>query len=102
MFFGAGEQFRSANGGTRFTERYFIRVHDAQSQKPKIAHGARGRAQVERVARSYQDHAQPVEFIGKEQECYFTRWVIREMSRLPSGRLGKMIKATEPIDKLMP
>ncbi len=50
-----------ANGGTGFTKRRPKRTHHAQMQYAEVAHGSGSRAQVERVSRSDQDDAQPVE-----------------------------------------
>jgi len=36
--------------------------------KPKIAHGARRRANIKRVARRHQNHTQTSEFIRSSQE----------------------------------
>ena len=40
----------------------FAAVHNAQAQKPEVAHRARSRADVQRIARGYQHHAQVAGF----------------------------------------
>ena len=49
-----------ANGGTGLAKRRLKRTHHTQMQRAEVAHGARGRAQVERVSCSDQDDTQPV------------------------------------------
>ena len=62
MFLRVGEKFRCTYCGTRFAKRQVVLVHDAQVAKAKIAHGARGSANIQRIARGHQDHALAVEF----------------------------------------
>ena len=50
-----------ADGGTGLAKRRLKRTHHPQMQRAEVAHGARGRAQVERVSRSDQHDTQPVE-----------------------------------------
>jgi hypothetical protein len=40
-------------------------------EKSKVAHGARRRTDVERIARRHQDYAQTIEIICGRQECSF-------------------------------
>ena len=66
-FFGFGEQRRGADRRTGLAKRQFVGVHDAKMEKTEIAHGARGGADVERVARGDKDDPQPVGFgIGSQ------------------------------------
>lgn len=60
-FFGAGEEGRGADGGTGFAESEFVGVDDAEVEEAEIAHGAGGGADVERVARGYEDEVEMVE-----------------------------------------
>ncbi len=60
--FGFGEQRRGADGGTGLAKGQFVGVHNAKMEKAKVAHGARGGADVERVARGHKHHPQPVGF----------------------------------------
>jgi hypothetical protein len=41
-------------------------------KESKVAHGASRRANIKRVARSHQNHAQTIEFIRSRQECLFS------------------------------
>jgi hypothetical protein len=61
-FFGFGEQRRGADGGTGLAKCQFVGVHDAKMEKAEIAHGARGGADVERVARGDKNDPQAVGF----------------------------------------
>jgi len=61
-FFGLGQQWRSANRGTRLAESQFIRIHHTEMEKAEIAHGAGGGADVEGVARRCKNDAQAVGF----------------------------------------
>ena len=71
MLLRVGEKFRRAYGGTRFAKRQVIRIDHAQIAEAEIAHGASGSANVERIARGHQDHAQAVEFRWKRQDQLF-------------------------------
>ncbi len=71
-FFGAGEQWLSTNGGTRFAKGRFVGIHDAQMEEAEVAHGASGGANVERIARLDKDDAQVVELGKGRQGCEFT------------------------------
>ena len=71
MFLRVGEKFRRANSRTRFAKRQIIWIDHAQIAEAEIAHGARRRANIERIARGYQDHAQAVEFRWKRQDQLF-------------------------------
>ena len=61
-FFGLGEQRRGADGRTRLAESEFVRVHYAKMEKAKVAHGAGGGADVERIARGDKYDPQAVRF----------------------------------------
>lgn len=58
----ACEDCGSAYGGARVAKRGFVRLHHAQMPDAEIAHGARGRADVQGIARRDQNDAQAVEF----------------------------------------
>ena len=49
--FGAREQRRGADGGTRLAKRGLVGIHDAQLAETEITHRAGGCADIERVAR---------------------------------------------------
>src|SRR5580692_9501948 len=53
----ASQQRRRPDRGTRLAKASVVWVDHSQMGKSKVAHGARSRANVERIARSYQDHA---------------------------------------------
>jgi hypothetical protein len=69
--FGACEQRRSSDGGTRLAKRGLVRIHHTQVAEPEIAHRARSRADIERVAGRHQNHAQAVELSLGGQRCLF-------------------------------
>jgi hypothetical protein len=71
-FSGAGKQRFRADGGTRFAERKFVRVHDAKMQKAEIAHSACGGPDIEGIARLDEDDAQMIEFGTGSQGSEFT------------------------------
>jgi len=58
----SGQQRRGADGGTGLAKGQFVGIHDAQVEKAEVAHGARGGADVERVARGDKNDPQPVGF----------------------------------------
>ncbi len=66
-FFGAGEQWLSTNGGTRFAKGRFVGIHDAQMEEAEVTHGASGSTDVERIARLDEDNAQEVGFGVRRQ-----------------------------------
>ena len=70
-FFGAGENGGGAHGGTRLLKRGRVGIDDAEMMEAEIAHGARGGADVERVARGDEDDAQAVGFGGSKQAAIF-------------------------------
>jgi len=63
----ARQNGRGANRGTRLTKCRFERIHKTQIEKSKIAHGASGRADIERVARGDEHNAETVEFNARRQ-----------------------------------
>src|SRR5271155_6138959 len=65
--FGTLEYVRRADGGARFAKRRLVGIHHAQMPKSEIAHGAGGRADIERVARGDENDAQAVELSGAGQ-----------------------------------
>jgi hypothetical protein len=84
--FGAGKQFRCAHRGTRFAKSRVVGIHDAQASKTEVAHGARGSAHIERVARRHQDNAQTIEIDRSSQASsfYATRTRPCDFLRFPS------------------
>jgi hypothetical protein len=68
-FFRGGEHVRGADGRARFAKRRLIRIHHAQPPEAEIAHGARGRTEVQGIPRGHQDNAEPVEFCQGGQEA---------------------------------
>ena len=60
--FGFGEQRLGTNGGTGFAKGQFVGIYDAQMEKAEVAHGARGGADIERVARGDKNDPQAVGF----------------------------------------
>ena len=71
-FFGSCEQRRSSNGGTSFAEGEFIGIYHAKMEEAEVAHGTRGGAHIERIARLDEDDAQMVEFGLSRQGSEFT------------------------------
>ena len=71
VFFRAGKQGRGAHRGSGFAKRNFVRIDDSKPQKTEVAHGTRRRAEIERITRPYQNHAQTVEFSREGQEALF-------------------------------
>ena len=66
-FFGVGEKSRSVHGGARFAKCEIVGVHHTQMEKAKIAHGARGGTDIERVARVDEHDSKPVE-LGQSRQ----------------------------------
>ena len=48
------------HGGAGFAKRDVVRIHQPQFGESEIAHGARGGADVQRIARRHQDHAERI------------------------------------------
>ena len=69
--FGACEHVRRTDGGARLTKRGLVRIHDAQVAEAEVAHGAGGRADIQRVARRDEHDAQAVELGLSGQRCLF-------------------------------
>jgi hypothetical protein len=67
VFVGFGKKRRGADGGDSFAERLVVRRNDAQMQRGEIAHSTRRGADVQRIARAHQDHAQILQ-IGRVGE----------------------------------
>ena len=54
----AAESFRGyPTEARRLAERHIVGADHAQAREPEVRHSASGGADVERVARRYQDHA---------------------------------------------
>jgi hypothetical protein len=68
---GAREHPRRADGGARLPKCGLVGIDHAQTRNAEVAHGARGRADVERVARRDQDDAQAVELSSRGQAPVF-------------------------------
>jgi hypothetical protein len=72
--FGAGEQRRRADRGTRLSECQLIGVHHAKMEESEVAHGTRGGADVEGIARTDEYDAQAVEFgVGRQGRRVYSR-----------------------------
>ena len=54
------QQRGCADRGFCFAKCHFIGIHYAQAEKPKVAHGTSRSANIERIARRHQHHAQVV------------------------------------------
>ena len=70
--FGAGEQRRGADRGTRLTKGQLIGVNHAKMEEAEVTHGAGGSAHVEGIARTDEDDAQMVELGEKGQGSELT------------------------------
>jgi hypothetical protein len=57
---GCGQQGRGSNRGAGLAERNVIGVHHAQPREAEVGHGAGSRADIQRVSRGHQHHAQIV------------------------------------------
>ena len=55
-FFGGDEDRSASDGGASLTEGGFVRLDDAHAEEAEVAHGASGRADVQRIARRDQNH----------------------------------------------
>jgi len=96
---GLGKQWSRANGGTRLAKCQFVGVHHAEVEETKVAHGACGGADIERVARRDENNAQVVGFgfRGQDGRVYSRKeakeagsglwgtWKRRSRSRLTRG-----------------
>src|SRR5580698_1433324 len=69
--FGAGENVSRADRGTGLAKGRRIGIDHTQVVKAEVAHGARGCADVQRIARADQHYMETVEFSGRWQEGYF-------------------------------
>src|SRR5579863_6388234 len=65
------EQLGSADSGSRFTKGDFVWIYYSQVGETEIAHGAGGRAEVERIARRHQHHAKIAEISRSSQASRF-------------------------------
>ena len=63
----AGQQIGGAYGGASILKCHIVGVHHPQVKKPKIAHRPSSGADIEGVARVYQDNAQAIEFSRSRQ-----------------------------------
>ncbi len=60
-FTGGGEDGRSTDGGASFAERGRVRMDDAEVGESKIGHCTGGSADVEGIARGYEDDAEAIQ-----------------------------------------
>ena len=70
-FFRLRKDRRSSHGGACLAKRHLVEIHDAKVKESEVAHGASGSANIERVARAYQDNAEKVEFRSFGQAAIF-------------------------------
>src|SRR5580698_8642160 len=68
--FGTSENISCADCGTRLAKGWSIRIDNPQMREAEVAHGAGGRANVQRIAGRDQHHAEMVEFGGRWQGKY--------------------------------
>jgi hypothetical protein len=61
-FLGTGQNRSATHGGARLAKGALERVDNPQVRAPEIAHGAGGRANVERISRRNENDAQAIEF----------------------------------------
>ena len=66
----SSQQLASADGGTSFPERNFVRVHQAQVGTAEVAHGAGSGTDIQRVARRNQDYAQIIQ-ISRQAPLFY-------------------------------
>src|SRR5579863_542582 len=67
--FGGGENVRCPDRGTRLAKRRPVRIDHAQMREAEVTHGARGGANIERIARGNQHYTQTVEFRGEWRQA---------------------------------
>src|SRR5260370_28064412 len=60
--FGAGEQRRGADRGTRLAKSQLVGVNHAKMEEAEVTHGARGSADIEGIARGDKNHTQAFGF----------------------------------------
>ena len=63
-FFRGGQQGGRADGRARLAKRGVEGVDESETLKAEVRHGARRRANVERIARGHQDDTEAVGFHG--------------------------------------
>jgi len=66
-FFRLSKQGGGAYGGAGILKRDIVRIHHPQMKKSKVTHCPGGSANIERIARVHEDHAQMIEFSGNRQ-----------------------------------
>jgi len=72
-FLRVGKHRRSANGGAGFAKRRIVRIDHAEVRKPEVTHGPSAGPNVERIARSHQNHAKAVEFSALSHAAVWIR-----------------------------
>src|ERR1700739_2481510 len=65
VFLGVSQDLSAAHGGARLAKGAFERIHHSQVRAPEVAHRAGSRADVQRISRRNENHAQAVEFAGQ-------------------------------------
>ena len=68
VFLGVPQNLSATYCRTRVAKGAIKRIHNPQVRAPEVAHGAGGRANVERISRRNEDDAQAIEFARKWQE----------------------------------
>ena len=77
--FGAGEQWRGADCGTRLTKGQLVGVNHAKMEEAEVTHGAGGSADVEGIARTDEDDAQMVGFgVQSQGRRVYSRTEVRK------------------------
>src|ERR1700728_2650793 len=71
IFLRVGQQLRRPDRRTSLAKRRVVGIDDAQMMKSKVAHRARGCADIKRIARSHQYHAKTIEFIRGSRQWLF-------------------------------
>ena len=69
-FLSLREQRCGSHGGTRFAKGQFEQIHHTQMQKAKVAHRACSGANIQRIPRVHQHHAQPFECVLSGQVIF--------------------------------
>lgn len=70
--FGVGEDCGCSDGRASLAKCRVVWMHQAQMMKAEVAHGTRGRPDVQRVSRRYENHAEAVGVHGAGLNTKFT------------------------------
>jgi hypothetical protein len=96
---GARQHIRRAHRRTCLAKRRLVRLYHAQVAKTEIAHRPRGRANIERIARSDQHDAQTIDFRELRQGAPILKQSrARERTNSP-GEVARGLSATSALER---